>query len=78
MWISGPDIGPWLHYDQDHNFYVQISGSKRFVLIPPWEISKIYPFPQTHPKNHKSQVDFDKLNFTSTPKLQKYKYYICC
>jgi len=27
MWLSGPDIGPWIHYDQDHNFYVQITGT---------------------------------------------------
>lgn len=68
MWLSGPDIGPWWHYDQDHNFYVQVSGTKRFVLIPPWETSKMYPYPQIHPRNHKSQINFDKPDLQRMPK----------
>lgn len=67
MWLSGPDIGPWWHYDQDHNFYVQVAGKKRFVLIPPWETSHMHPYPQIHPRNHKAQVDFDHPNLTATP-----------
>lgn len=67
MWLSGPDIGPWWHYDQDHNFYVQVAGTKRFVLIPPWETPNMHPYPQIHPRNHKAQVNFDKPDFTKTP-----------
>lgn len=67
MWLSGPDMGPWWHYDQDHNFYVQVTGTKRFVLIPPWESEKMHPYPQIHPRNHKAQVDFDRPNFEKTP-----------
>jgi len=67
MWLSGPDIGPWWHYDQDHNFYVQVAGTKRFILIPPWETPNMHLFPQIHPRNHKSQVDFDHPDFTTTP-----------
>lgn len=67
MWLSGPDIGPWWHYDQDHNFYVQVAGTKRFILIPPWETPKMHVHPQSHPRNHKSQVNFDKPDFEKTP-----------
>jgi len=67
MWLSGPDIGPWWHYDQDHNFYVQVAGTKRFILIPPWETPNMHLYPQIHPRNHKSQVDFDRPDFKTTP-----------
>ena len=26
MWLGGPGIGPGLHYDMDHNVFVQMSG----------------------------------------------------
>jgi hypothetical protein len=68
MWLSGPDIGPWWHYDQDHNFYVQVSGTKRFILVPPWETPNMHVYPQIHPRNHKSQVDFDHPNLAATPR----------
>lgn len=70
MWLSGPDIGPWWHYDQDHNFYVQVAGTKRFMLVPPWEYKAMHLFPQIHPRNHKSQVDFDHPDFGTTPNYQ--------
>jgi hypothetical protein len=67
MWLSGVGIGPWLHFDQDHNFYVQVSGTKRFTLIPPWEYKKLYMYPRVHPHWHKSQVDFDNPDFEKFP-----------
>jgi len=27
MWLSEGEVGPNLHYDQDHNFFVQINGT---------------------------------------------------
>lgn len=67
MWLSGVGIGPWLHFDQDHNFYVQVSGTKRFTLIPPWEYRKLYMYPRVHPHWHKSQVNFDRPDFAKFP-----------
>lgn len=76
MWLSGVGIGPWLHFDQDHNFYVQVSGTKRFVLIPPWEYKKLYMYPRTHPHWHKSQVDFDAPDFEKFPLFRDVEAYV--
>ena len=73
MWLSGPDIGPWWHYDQDHNFYVQVAGTKRFILVPPWETPNMHPYPHIHPRSHKSQVNFDKPDLSKTPNYENIK-----
>jgi hypothetical protein len=26
MWLSEAEVGPPIHYDQDHNFFVHVSG----------------------------------------------------
>lgn len=75
MWLSGDDVRPPIHYDEDHNFFVHVSGKKRFVLYPPWEYPKMYVFPRIHPRWHKSQVSFDTPNLSKTPKYQQVKAY---
>jgi hypothetical protein len=32
-----------------HNFYVQLKGSKRFLLWPPEQIEAMYLYPFLHP-----------------------------
>jgi hypothetical protein len=76
MWLSEAEVGPPIHYDQDHNFFVHVSGSKRFVLFPPWEWRNLHAFPRIHPKWHKSQVEFDGPNLTVTPDYPKATAYI--
>jgi hypothetical protein len=76
MWLSEGEVGPNLHYDQDHNFFVQINGTKRFVLFPPWEWRALYPYPRTHPAWHKSQVEFDEPNLETMPNFANTRAYI--
>lgn len=76
MWLSDPYIGPWLHYDQDHNFYVQVSGTKRFIMFPPWEYEHIYAYPRIHPFWHKSQVNFDHPDLEKHPEFAKAQGYV--
>eukprot|EP01114_Cavostelium_apophysatum_P022896 TRINITY_DN8442_c0_g1_i1.p1 TRINITY_DN8442_c0_g1~~TRINITY_DN8442_c0_g1_i1.p1 ORF type:complete len:355 (+),score=70.53 TRINITY_DN8442_c0_g1_i1:403-1467(+) len=75
MWLSSSDTRPPIHYDQDHNFYVHVSGIKRFFLFPPWENKNMHPFPRIHPRWHKSQCSFDSPNFTKTPNFKNAKAY---
>ncbi len=37
------------------------------MLFPPWEWPKLYPFPRTHPKWHKSQCSFDNPDLERVP-----------
>eukprot|EP01121_Diplochlamys_sp_Union-15-3_P013126 TRINITY_DN4038_c0_g1_i2.p1 TRINITY_DN4038_c0_g1~~TRINITY_DN4038_c0_g1_i2.p1 ORF type:complete len:345 (+),score=48.58 TRINITY_DN4038_c0_g1_i2:54-1088(+) len=73
LWLGGADIGPPLHYDMDHNFFVQISGRKRFILFPPQEFRNLHLYPRVHPLTRKSQVNFDHPNFTATPNYKNAK-----
>ena len=34
----------FLHYDHSHNIYGQLSGSKKFTLVPPYRRDKLAPF----------------------------------
>ena len=48
------------HFDNDHNFFVQLLGTKRMVLWPPNETQHLCPYPRLHPLWHKSRVDFER------------------
>lgn len=69
MWFSSAQVNMHSHFDQDHNFFVQIAGVKRFTLVMPeqWENMNLYP--RIHPLWHKSQVDYNQ------PDLSLYSNY---
>ena len=50
------------HYDLQPNLHVQLVGRKRFILFPPEETSKLYPFPVHHEYDRRSQVDLDNVD----------------
>jgi len=76
VWLGGPGIGPGLHYDMDHNFFMQMVGRKRFILFPPWETKNLYPNPSIHPCNRKAQVDFDDPDLETYPKFKNAKAFV--
>lgn len=57
------------HFDQDHNFFAQIVGRKRFTLIPASRFRDMHLFPRLHPLWHKSQVH------KRCPRLSKFADY---
>eukprot|EP00616_Rhizochromulina_sp_CCMP1243_P000940 CAMPEP_0118970540 /NCGR_PEP_ID=MMETSP1173-20130426/7412_1 /TAXON_ID=1034831 /ORGANISM="Rhizochromulina marina cf, Strain CCMP1243" /LENGTH=551 /DNA_ID=CAMNT_0006919915 /DNA_START=42 /DNA_END=1697 /DNA_ORIENTATION=- len=66
LWMSHPNVTAHAHYDQSHNFLIQLIGRKRVLLYPPRQYAYLYPFPHTHVSYHQSQVDFadpDVLTF---------------
>lgn len=48
------------HTDMLPNFAAQVSGYKRFILLPPSEHSKVFPFERHHPYNRHSQADWNQ------------------
>jgi len=40
--LSTPEVALWAHYDVMDNLYVQVAGSKRFLLWPPSDADKLY------------------------------------
>eukprot|EP01125_Pyxidicula_operculata_P021363 TRINITY_DN8188_c0_g1_i1.p1 TRINITY_DN8188_c0_g1~~TRINITY_DN8188_c0_g1_i1.p1 ORF type:complete len:482 (-),score=72.37 TRINITY_DN8188_c0_g1_i1:170-1615(-) len=69
VWVGNQYMTTPAHYDVLHNFYVQISGYKRFVLFPPTESSKLYLFPRLHPSTRMSQIDLDQIDIDSYPDI---------
>ena len=68
LWLSGKGVKTRLHYDRNgrNNFNAQIAGQKDFVLVPPDEFKKLYPF----------SIDSPIFNFTRVnnydPDLDKF------
>ena len=48
-WVGGNGVCTGAHYDTSHNFFVQISGTKRFILSPPSAHGRYRLHPFLHP-----------------------------
>lgn len=58
LWMGTAGVTAQTHYDCSHNLYVQVHGTKSFILSPPSEHAKLHLFPELHPSRRQSQVDF--------------------
>ena len=50
-----------VHYDEQQNFFCQVSGYKRIILFHPDQFKCLYPFPLYHPCDRQSQVRLASL-----------------
>ena len=57
VWISTGKPITALHYDANHNFFLQLIGHKEFLLIPPSELSKLHLFPWLSELSRQAGVD---------------------
>ena len=58
LWMGKAGVATNAHWDDVHNFFVQISGRKRFLLFPPSATPLMYPYPKLHPSSRQSQINF--------------------
>eukprot|EP00004_Rigifila_ramosa_P024089 TRINITY_DN6896_c0_g1_i1.p1 TRINITY_DN6896_c0_g1~~TRINITY_DN6896_c0_g1_i1.p1 ORF type:complete len:860 (-),score=151.92 TRINITY_DN6896_c0_g1_i1:72-2291(-) len=70
LWISNGGLRTHTHFDQDHNFFVQLVGSKRFTVWPAAQHELMHLYPRVHPLWHKSQLDFDGPDIDRFPSYQ--------
>jgi hypothetical protein len=70
IWI-GAGVTSHTHYDVQHNFFVQVKGTKRFLLWPPEEADNLYLYPYLHPRALLSQVSFTAPDLTAFPRFSK-------
>ena len=58
LWFGGGGVTKQAHYDQTHNLYTQLVGSKRVVLSAPTVASRqIHLFPRLHACHRHSMVE---------------------
>ena len=62
IWVSSPGMITHGHFDQDYNFFAQISGFKRFTLWSSAQHESLYVYPRVHPMWHKSRVNFREID----------------
>lgn len=72
-WLGPGGATTHTHYDISQNFYIQIYGTKRFVLFPPSEYSNLYLYPFVHPGAQQSQVSFDNPDYDRFPNFRNAK-----
>ena len=71
VWISSAGMITHAHFDQDHNFFVQLRGKKRFTLWSPAQHELLYMYPRVHPLWHKSRINFRSPDLTRFPDFSK-------
>ena len=71
IWVSSAGMITHAHFDQDYNFFVQISGLKRFTLWPPAQHELLYIYPRVHPMWHKSRVNLREIDPQQFPLFLK-------
>ncbi len=69
FWFGSRSVSP-LHFDQAHNFFVQVYGEKEFTIFSPSDTKNLYPPPLGDDNFHMSQVRLDALDLTKHPRFR--------
>ncbi len=70
VWIGPENATTHAHYDIQHSFYVQLKGTKRFLVWGPEQIDSMYLYPFLHPAHQSSQLDLERPDFATFPKFR--------
>ncbi len=74
LWLAAPSTVTPLHYDDTHNLFAQVSGSKTFYLFPPENLDALYPGPLNSGAQHLSRVNLFHPDFTQQPLAASLSY----
>ena len=69
VWLSSPGVTAHLHHDNSDNLFVQVYGSKRFLIVDPVAWDDLYMFSSLHPATRQSQVDIEALDPSAFPNV---------
>jgi hypothetical protein len=68
-WVGKAGLTSVVHYDASHNVYVQLYGTKTFVLFPPEAASLFQICPFQHPGDGHSCLDWEQLEADAAASL---------
>lgn len=74
LWLAAPATVTPLHYDDTHNFFAQVSGSKTFYLFAPEDMEALYPGPINTGAQHLSRIDMFQPDFAKHPRAASAAY----
>lgn len=69
VWISSPGSTTPCHFDGYYNMYLQLSGLKRFILLPPEKHRNVRTFPFLHPSFGQCKEAFGEEGASLPPHL---------
>jgi hypothetical protein len=55
LWMTSGHTSASPHYDMEHNFFLQVNGSKRFIISSPSHYALFQPFSSLHPSWRQSR-----------------------
>jgi lysine-specific demethylase 8 len=61
IWLGERGTVTPIHFDENHNFYMMLSGSKRAILYHPKWYEHFYPHPKAHPSDRASLVNIHQV-----------------
>jgi hypothetical protein len=64
LWMSSKGVVATPHYDMEHNYFLQLNGTKKFIISSPIHLDVFQPFSYLHPCWRQSQ-QLHLLNFSS-------------
>lgn len=56
LWLGSAGVSTAAHYDRKHNLFLQVSGRKRFVLLPPSAHRHLRLYPRWHGSQRQSRL----------------------
>src|SRR5215472_2038012 len=70
LWFGSAGVQTQLHYDEGINIFAQIYGEKKFVVYPPGDSPKLYPYESG---STLSRVDYNNPDLESFPEFAQAK-----
>lgn len=74
LWMAAPGTVTPLHYDDTHNLFAQVSGTKTFYLFPPEDLESLYPGPINTGAQHLSRINLFHPDLEQHPRVASLSY----
>ncbi|CAK9103964.1 Arginase 1 [Durusdinium trenchii] len=71
LWSASAGSVTPVHYDPFHNTFVQVAGTKRFLLFPPAAAPALYLHPRLHLRHRQAQVNLNDVDLERFPRAQE-------
>jgi hypothetical protein len=70
LWIGSRGCASGLHFDELHNFNIQVVGRKRWVIFPKTQQPLLY-LPSALRRSHFSPIDYESPDYERFPKYRE-------